>query len=80
MNRVNVVKEYEIVNAALTWIGQDPIEIPSEGTDRQKIEFLLNTYAERLKRNVSKYRYIKNNRLIPDMVVQHLISVLEAEK
>jgi len=64
MNRINVVKECETVNAALTWAGQDPMEIPDEGTNRQKIEFLLNAYAERLKRDVPKYRHIKNNRLI----------------
>ena len=80
MERINVVKEYELVNHVLTWFGQDPIETPSEGTNRQKIEFLLNTYAERLKRDVPKYKDIKNNRLIPDMVVQYLVSVLQAEK
>ncbi len=77
---MNVVKEYEAVNATLAWVGQDPIAVPSDGADRQKIEFLLNTYAEKLKLAVPKYRVCKDNRLIPELVVQHLMSILGAEK
>ena len=77
---MNVVKEYEAVNAALAWVGHDPIIAPSDGTDRQKIQFLLNTYAERLKRAVPEYKGLEDNRLIPDLVVQHLVSVLGDRK
>lgn len=77
---MNVVKEYEVVNAALTWVGQDPIPVPLDGTSRQKIEILLNTYVEKLKRAVPKYRNCKDNRLIPELVVQHLVSILEGTK
>jgi hypothetical protein len=73
---MNAVKEYEVVNAALTWVGQDPIAVPLDGTDQTKIEFLLNTYAERLRRAVPGYGELQDNRLIPDLVVQHLVSVL----
>ena len=77
---MNVVKEYEGVNAALIWVGQDPITAPLDGTGRQKIEFLLNAYVQKLKLAVPKYRDCKDNRSIPDLVVQHLVSVLEGNK
>ena len=77
---MNVAKEYKAVNAILTRFGEDPIAVPSDGTDRQKIEFLLNTYAESLKQAVPNYRNLKDNRLIPEIVVQHLVSILEGKK
>jgi hypothetical protein len=73
---MDVVKEYEAVNAALAMVRQDPMAAPSDGTDRQKIEFLLSTYVARLKLAVPAYQQLKDNRLIPDLVVQHLVSVL----
>lgn len=77
---MNADKAYEAVNAGLALIGQAPIAAPSDGTDRQKIEFLFNTYVARLKLAVPKYQGLKNDRLIPDMGVQYLVSVLDGNK
>jgi len=77
---VNAAKAYEVVNAGLALVGQAPITAPSDGTDRQKIEFLFNTYVARLKRAVPEYRKLKDDRLIPDMGVAYLVSVLDGKK
>lgn len=77
---MNAAKTYEVVNAGLALVGQDRITAPSDGTDRQKVEFLFKTYVERLRRDVPAYVAIKDDRLIPDMGVQYLVSVLYGKK
>jgi hypothetical protein len=77
---MNAVKEFEIVNAALAMAGQDLIAAPSDGTDRQKVEFLLSTYVARLKLAMPAYQAIKDSRLIPDLVVQHLVAILDGKE
>jgi hypothetical protein len=74
---VNVKKEYKTVNEALKMFGETPIEVPTKGSDKEKIEFLLNSYAEKLKAANPQFRMFKNNRQIPEMIVQYLVSVVD---
>ncbi len=38
---MKIVKEYETINSVLRMVGKNPITIPLEGNDCEKIEFLL---------------------------------------
>ena len=74
---MNVNKEYKTVNEMLKLFGQAPIEVPSTGSAKEKIEFLLNTYAEKLKAANPQYRKFKDNRQIPEMIIQYLVSAID---
>jgi len=76
-NTISAVVAYEVVNAMLSVVGEVPIAIPSTGTDREKVGHLLKTYTDRLQQAIPAYRDIKDTRLIPDMGVHYILSILE---
>lgn len=53
---MNTKKEYKTVNETLKMFGEAPIEVPSKGSDKKKLDFLLNSYAEKLKAANPQYR------------------------
>jgi hypothetical protein len=74
---MNVEEAYEMANAVLTqFAGQEPISMPDLGTNREKVEHLLEEYARRLKKEFWRYRIYKNNRNIPEMMCQYLGKML----
>jgi len=74
---VKVRDEYDAVNEVLDLVGEEPIEMPDAGSPREKLERLLQVYAGRLRRRVPAYADVEDDRLLPDMVVQHLVAVLD---
>lgn len=77
---MNISKEYKTVNGLLAMLGQAPIDLPSAGTNREKLEYLLDTYAAKLKAAQPQYQHIADNRLIPDLIVMHIVKLLERAK
>jgi hypothetical protein len=66
-----------IVNEVLKLVGEEPISIPTDGTTKQRLEALLNIYTDKLVIANPKYKCINNNRDIPDMVVNYLVSMID---
>jgi|GEM_PF-1249529 len=79
---MNAKEEYGVVYTALReWAGQPLVKMTDNGTDREKVEYLLDQYASRLKKKFWKYRIYWNNRNIPEMICQYLGKILtENEK
>ena len=78
---MNVKEAYNVVNSALRELaGQPPIDMPSGGTDREKVEYLLDKYSTRLKKKFWRYRIIFNNRKIPDMICMYLARILDEDE
>lgn len=70
---MNAKEAYESANVVLKQIaGQAPIEMPDHGTDHDKVQYLLDEYARRLKKKFWRYRPFRNNRRIPEMICQYL--------
>ena len=78
---MNVKEAYETANIALTeFAGQAPIQMPDGGTDREKVQYLLDQYATRLKKTFWRYRVFRNNSRIPEMVCQYLARMLAEDE
>lgn len=77
---MNIKKQYQAVNDTLKLFGEAPIKIPSTGSDREKLEFLLDSYAEKLKAANPQYKSFKNNKQIPEMIIQYLVTQINNEK
>lgn len=77
---MNITKEYKVVNEMLAMFGETPVIMPSTGSDRVKLEFLLDAYAEKLKAANPQYRMFKDNRMIPDMIVMYIVKLLGRTK
>ncbi len=74
---MNLKEAYMITNSTLQqFAGQCPIQEPDKGTDREKVQYLLDEYSTRLKRKFWRYLLIRNNRKIPEMVCQYLGKML----
>jgi hypothetical protein len=66
--------DYEGVNALLVMIGQEPIAEPEAGTEKEKLQHLLDVYTKRLLAAMpEKYARLSPD-LIPDAIVQGLRS------
>lgn len=78
MNRVK--EATNVINEVLKMVGEEPIQRPTEGTARQRLEALLEIYAERLVAKNPQYKIIKNKKDIPDMVVMYLNKMIDKEK
>ena len=70
-------KEYELANSVLSLVGEDPIAFPIEGPAREKVEHLLSVYAARLRRKEPRYELLKDDTMLPDLVVQRLVAILK---
>ena len=78
---MNVKEAYETANIVLTEFGgQAPIQMPDSGTDREKVQYLLDQYATRLKKTFWRYRVFRNNSKIPEMVCQYLARMLAEDE
>jgi hypothetical protein len=78
---MNVKEAYDTVNTALRELaGQPPVEMPTGGTDREKVGYLLDQYAKRLKKKFWRYRIFRNNRKIPDLICMYLAKILDEDK
>jgi hypothetical protein len=66
---MNAATQCEMVNSFFRMFGEQEIEEPSSGTDRERIEHLVRVYTERLKEKVPKYRLLPNDALIPDGIL-----------
>jgi hypothetical protein len=66
---MNAAAQYDMVNSLFKMIGEQEIEAPPSGTDRERIEHLVRVYTERLKEKVPKYRLLANDALIPDGIL-----------
>jgi len=78
---MNAKEEYDVVNTTLRELaGQPPVEMPDSGTDREKVEYLLDQYARRLKKKFWKYRIYWNNRKIPEMICMYLAKTLDEDE
>ena len=78
---MNVPEAYETTNDVLVQIaGQSPIPMPVSGTDREKVQYLLDEYARRLKKRFWKFYLYSNNRKIPEMICQYLGQMLTEDE
>lgn len=77
---MNAVEAYEAVNQMLKLVKQAPIPMPQHGTERDKIQFLFDTYVAKLKQEFPQYRKIQDNRLMPELIVQRLAVLLDQMK
>ena len=78
---MKVKEAYETANAVLVQFGgQAPIAMPDDGTDHEKVQYLLDQYARRLKKALWRYRIFRNNRKIPEMICQYLGKMLTEDE
>jgi hypothetical protein len=77
---MNIEKEYQTVNEMLKFFGHTPIQVPTTGSARQKLEHLLDAYAEKLKIANPQYQMFRNNREIPEMLIQYIVGRIEKLK
>jgi len=69
---MSIQEEYEAVNAMLKHMGIDPIPLSDSGSDGEKLQRLVDSYLATLITKVPRYAGL-NPRLIPDMILQHLL-------
>lgn len=64
--------DYEAVNAMLVMFGQQPISEPEEGSEKEKLQYLLDVYTDRvIAANPGKYDSIPRD-IIPEAIIQGL--------
>lgn len=72
---------YEETNAVLVEIaGEAPIEMPRQGTDHDKVQYLLDEYARRLKKMRWRYILYRDNRRIPELLCRYLGKILTEDE
>lgn len=65
--------QQKTVNLVLKFVGKEPISEPTEGTINERLEVLLDVYADKLIAKNPQYKRYKNNKIeIPEMIVMHL--------
>lgn len=78
---MNVKEAYETVNATLCeLVGQEAVQMPTTGSDREKVQYLLDQYAARLKKEFWYYRIFRDNRKIPELICRYLGSMLTKDE
>ena len=78
---MNVKEAYATTNTTLQkFAGQCPVQEPNSGTDREKVQYLLDEYSRRLKKKFWRYLLYKNNRKIPEMICQYLGNMLTEDE
>jgi len=78
---MNAKEAYESANVVLEEIaGQAPIEMPDQGTDHDKVQYLLDEYARRVKKKFWRCAPFRNNRRIPEMICQYLARMLTEDR
>ena len=67
----------ELANGVLTVVGEAPLPPPSPaGSERQRVEAILHAYATRLREKQPALRKIKDDRMLPDIVIQRIVEAL----
>ena len=74
---MSVQEAYETVNGILTYLDEETIPLPGEGSDTEKLQHLIDRYITLLREKNPKYKEISNPRVIPDMVLQGLFETLD---
>jgi hypothetical protein len=77
---MTIREEYDAVNSMLTLLGESAIPMPDLGTDREKLQHLLDAYLAILMSKAPKYADIPDPRLIPDMILVHLFESMDRMK
>jgi len=70
----------KVVNEVLKMVREKQIQMPAEGTDKEKLEAILDLYAEKLVNSNPQYKAFTNKRDIPEMTVMYLKSMIDREK
>jgi CTP:phosphocholine cytidylyltransferase-like protein len=58
-------------------VGEKLIQEPKQGTLKDKLEFLLDKYTEKLIKTNPQYKIFKNKKDIPEMIVLYLKKEIE---
>ncbi|MDO9543439.1 MAG: hypothetical protein Q7J98_14120 [Kiritimatiellia bacterium] len=67
----------ELANGVLKIGGEEPLSPPPKtGSDQQRVEAILNTYATRLREKRPSLQKIKDDRMLPDIVIQKIAAAL----
>ncbi|MEI6491449.1 MAG: hypothetical protein WCO94_02790 [Verrucomicrobiota bacterium] len=66
--------DYEAVNSLLVMIGQEPIPEPAEGSEKEKLQHLLDVYTARLVAQMPEKFAALPQEFIPDAILQGLRS------
>jgi GTP cyclohydrolase I len=78
MGKTKIIKEAtKIVNDVLKMFGEELIEEPKQETPKDKLEFLLDKYTDKLIKKNPQYKIFKNKKDIPEMVVLYLKKEIE---
>jgi len=78
---MNAKKIYKLINALSMEIAREaPIEMPGQGTDHDKVQYLLDEYARRLKKMRWRYILYRDNRKIPELVCRYLGKILTEDE
>lgn len=78
--REQIKEAKNVLNEVLKMVGEEPIQRPTEGTARQRLEALLEIYTERLVGKNPQYKAFKNKKDIPDMIVMYLNKMIAQQK
>ncbi len=74
---MTVQEALDLVNGVLKLVGDEPLSPPPPtGTDRQGVEAILHVYATRLRAKRPALRKVKDDRMLPDIVIQKISAAL----
>jgi len=78
---MNPVKEAAAaINELLKLVGEEPIPIPTVGSNKEKLDAIFEIYTDRLIAMNPKYKKFKNKRDIADLGVMYLNKVIEEQE
>ena len=67
-----------LANAVLRSVGESALSLPDlMGTEREQIKTVSRAYAARLREKQPRFSQIKDDGMLPDMVIQKLREELE---
>ena len=74
-----VIEATKTVNDILRFGGENLISLPIDGTNKQRLEILLDLYIDKLIAKNPQYENRNNKKEIPDMVVNYLQVMINKE-
>lgn len=75
-----VEKAVKIVNEVLKMVGEEQIHMPATGTTKDRLEVVLDLYAEKLVSKNPQYKAFVNKRDIPEMAVMCLKNLIDKQE
>ena len=66
----------EIANTVLELFDEQPIALDETGTDRDKLKRVLHEYAKRLRVTRPELDVIKDDKMLPDLVIHRIAEAL----